>query len=277
MRMLLLLSLRAFCTGSMTLLDELAGRHGTDKGSKFHGYTRLYSMLLEDRRMQVRNMTEVGVFTGSSAAMWLEYFPTATFWGIESKKIDAGPASITRGPAAIRKRLNMAGRGRWHILYSSSTCGPCLAEKGMAPGSQDVIVEDGNHDVDSQADTLVALWPFLRMGGLYFVEDVSVGTGGREKFRTVHNDRGGHDPVMRGLGSTPLVHDPSFGSPAFQQILHNNDVFFADTMVNHPNASVTWTASQWEAEAAATHRAYRIPGDRVNHNSHVLVIRKRSI
>ena len=40
------------------------------------------------------------------------------------------------------------------------------------PPTFDVIVDDGDHSWGSQQRTLLALWPRLRVGGLYFIEDV---------------------------------------------------------------------------------------------------------
>ena len=45
-------------------------------------------------------------------------------------------------------------------------------DSSVPRGSCDLIVDDGLHSWEGQQNTLLALWPYLRRGGYYFVEDV---------------------------------------------------------------------------------------------------------
>ena len=119
------------------------------------------------------------------------------------------------------------------------------------------------------------LWPCLRRGGYYFIEDIATGSGGEEAYRTSSQGK----LLIIKSGTSPLVHRPAFWTPKVRQILQLNDVFFADTLVGHPRIEQTWGDSRERLEAAARlgkmTRVYGLPDERLNHNSHILAIRKR--
>ena len=47
---------------------------------------------------------------------------------------------------------------------------------GLAMGSMDVVIDDGDHHYAGSMDkTLQVVWPYLRAGGYYIVEDVATG------------------------------------------------------------------------------------------------------
>merc|ERR1712146_148572 len=66
-------------------------------------------------------------------------------------------------------------------------------------------------------------------------------------------------------GSAPLVHNETYITQATLDLFHANDVFFVDTHVGHrAHETVRKALGLWMK-------------DRVNHLSHVLVIRKREV
>ena len=75
----------------MEKLDYLARKYGTDKRTndpgtdlKYHGYTTVYENLLEDKRLEYREVLEIGVREGWSHKMWYDYFPNANIYGIDN-------------------------------------------------------------------------------------------------------------------------------------------------------------------------------------------------
>ena len=52
-------------------LEELAFWYRTDKSRDDHKYSDVYGTLLSPIRLQVRNLTEVGVFNGRLQDLWL--------------------------------------------------------------------------------------------------------------------------------------------------------------------------------------------------------------
>ena len=233
---------------AVPLIEDLAERYaGTDKARDDHKFVDLYGMMFDPIRESVRNITEVGIAYGLSLEMWNDYFPNAHVWGI-----DAGLAPF------VRKRFR--SRPSVHLLVADSTDCSKVDALGFANESMDVIIDDGPHWADANEVLLNCMWRTLRPGGLYFVEDVQTGTGADRTQRRFH---AGQAIPKDKFGLAALVHYPTLQSEGVRRILEENDCFLADTAVGH---------RAWDRYLQATPTATY---DRANHNSHVLVIRKR--
>lgn len=120
---------------------------GTDKQSN-HAYGDAYESLLPNRKA-VRLMLEIGVADGSSLLAWREVFPNATVVGM-----DIHPAAKWQGEFHLgdqREQLD--------------------CERAAAGRQFDVIVEDATHQLADTLLTLLYLWPFVKPGGMYIVEE----------------------------------------------------------------------------------------------------------
>lgn len=144
------------------------GRHtnGTDKQSN-HNYGDAYEWLILDHfttdvwkphsgREAVNFMMEVGVADGSCLLAWREVFPNATIVGM-----DIHPCRY----AAERywdKNLE------FHIgdQRSKDDC-----DRAAGGRMFDVIVEDATHILENSLLTLLYLWPYVRPGGVYVIEE----------------------------------------------------------------------------------------------------------
>lgn len=145
---------------SYAVLDA-EGRHinGTDKQSN-HNYGDVYECIISNAfsigpaepRNIVRLMMEVGVADGSCLLAWREIFPNATIVGM-----DIHPSARAHGDR-IEFRL-----GNQH---SKLDC-----ESAAAGRQFDMIVEDATHVLEASLLTLLYLWPFVKPGGLYVVEE----------------------------------------------------------------------------------------------------------
>lgn len=142
-------------------LDALALLWGTDKALGHHGYTRHYARHLRRRRRSVECVLEIGIGDeadpragGNSLRMWRNYFPHATIYGLDlyEKWLDT-EARITAlkadqsDPDALR--LAVAG---------------CPAF--------DLVVDDGSHVGSHVITTFDVLFPMLKPGGYYAIEDL---------------------------------------------------------------------------------------------------------
>lgn len=140
---------------SYAVLDA-QGRHvnGTDKESN-HAYGAYYEGILGGgERSEVRLMMEVGVADGSSLLAWAEVFPNALCVGM-----DIHPASYL---STNRDRIE------FHIGDQTSL-EDC---RRVAAGRQfDFICEDATHRLEDSLRTLLYLWPHVRPGGLYVIEE----------------------------------------------------------------------------------------------------------
>lgn len=138
------------------------GRHvgGTDKETN-HRYGDAYERLFPDRR-SVGLMMEVGVADGSSLLAWRDVFPNARCVGLDVHPADAlgrywlgyEPGSrveLVLGDATVQSNCETAANGR---LF-------------------DFICEDATHKLEDTLRTLLYLWPYVKPGGLYVVEEFS--------------------------------------------------------------------------------------------------------
>jgi hypothetical protein len=220
---------------------------GNDKARDEPSFVDLYGILLDPIKDSVRNVTEVGVLSSSSEVgvayrlsveMWNEFFPSALIWGVEAGYTPKILNSISHYP-------------RFRKIDADSTKCEELSAFGFTNESMDVIIDGGPHGVANANDALLScLWRTLRPGGLYFVED-------QRKYAAA-------EAVSPGkLGLSALMRFPESTSAAVRAILEENDCFFADTALGHR----AWERSQHVTPTATF--------DRANHNSNVLVIRKR--
>jgi hypothetical protein len=135
-------------------LVRLGQQHGTDKAP--HGYLLVYEQYLDHLRREPVNMLEIGVAGGASLCMWREYFPSGRVCGID-------------------KNPSCAQFGGVHIGDQTDTC--FLANVVAQTGPLDIVVDDGSHRAEHQSSSLRYLFPHLKPGGYYFIEDVHWGWG----------------------------------------------------------------------------------------------------
>lgn len=130
------------------------GRHtnGTDKESNHH-YGDAYERLFPDREA-VRLMMEVGVADGSCLRAWRAVFPNATCVGLD----------IHHSDRAHGERIE---------FHLGDQCSKEDCERAAAGRQFDLIVEDATHQLVNTLLTMYWLWPSIKPGGLYVVEEWS--------------------------------------------------------------------------------------------------------
>jgi hypothetical protein len=171
-------------------LAELADRHACDKGS--HGpssrwmgnnYVDVYEAYFADRRDEPLKLLEIGIGVdgpnyragiahgrnptgGASMKMWADYFPNASITGA-----DINPASWLDNERIATYQFDQGSRES--IV--------AFIEKHSDP-SFDIIIDDASHFPHHQQITLEMLFPHLKPGGIYFIEDLhEFGHGGRQR------------------------------------------------------------------------------------------------
>lgn len=137
-------------------LDEIGVRLGTDKSSKRHDFLETYERHLSRFCDSATSVLEIGVFNGASLRMWEEFFREAQIVGVDVK------------PEAVEHQV---GRVRVEIGNAGSV--PFLREVAERHGPFDVIVDDGSHLWDHQQIAFRILWPFLKPGGVFVIEDIN--------------------------------------------------------------------------------------------------------
>lgn len=158
-------------------LTEIANDTGTDKGTVHgdaQGYTLLYEMLFERLRDSPLNLLEIGLQMGGpehdmpasrdvtdapSVRMWRRYFPRATIFGV-----DVSDFSLFATEWFHFYRVDCGEEQQLNDL---------VAKLGGAGVALDIVVDDASHASFHQQLTMLKLFPLLKVGGVYIIEDLN--------------------------------------------------------------------------------------------------------
>ena len=158
-------------------LAWLAAVHGSDKGAISHNYVEPYRTHLAPLRRRHVSVLEIGIWQGASLAMWRDYFPRGEIVGIDiEEKQVPGPRITTL----------TGDQGDVEFLASLERFAPF-----------DLVVDDGSHRAEHIVTSFTALFPMLRSGGVYVIEDLQT---------AYHPGYGGGPPGTPGTGIDLLKH-----------------------------------------------------------------------
>lgn len=154
----------------MNKLTQIGMNYGTDK-AYWHKYTEFYEKYISNYVNP--NILEIGVDSAASLKMWEEYFGSPTILGVdiidkhgfETKNIKTLIADQSK-PTELLKCLDICKE-------------------------YDIMVDDGSHIIGHQISSFVTLFPYLKSGGVYFLEDLHTSFWKDEvgkKYANPHND-----------------------------------------------------------------------------------------
>jgi cephalosporin hydroxylase len=137
-----------------TLYSRLS--HLCDKGT-VHTYIDLYEQWLIPYRNRPITIIEIGVLKGGSVLLWSRYFthPDTRIVGVDIQDRSANVAKLTDDP-----RIE---------LVTGNSADPVTTQ---ALPEADIVIDDGSHEPVNQIATFKHLFPKLRAGGLYVIEDL---------------------------------------------------------------------------------------------------------
>jgi len=133
-------------------LHDLGMKCDTDKAFS-HAYTRFYDRLFDSQRDDEISLLELGYLGGASARMWSEYFPHAKLYYVDIN----GPRDVLP-PRTWIQQCDQADAAALEKLHNAS-------------GDYDIIIDDASHFSSKTIASFQILWPWLRPGGYYLVED----------------------------------------------------------------------------------------------------------
>lgn len=141
----------------MKTLEELAVQEGTDKQKTCHNYTEFYSMIFEPIRNEKVTLLEIGVDSGFSMRMWHKYFPNGEISGIDLRGnyeylIEEGCKATYIVDQSNKAQLEKFAQEHWE--------------------EYNIIEDDGSHVCTDQILTFEVLFPSLKSGGYYIIEDL---------------------------------------------------------------------------------------------------------
>jgi hypothetical protein len=124
--------------------------HGGDKGTA-HDYLPTYERVMT-RTTGVR-LLEIGVCFGHSVGMWGEYLTDSEVHGIDT---DLSRLWFTDLPN----------------LHTADATDAAAVDAALGDLEFDYIIDDGSHALMDQSASLMILWPRLKSGGSYIIEDI---------------------------------------------------------------------------------------------------------
>jgi SAM-dependent methyltransferase len=146
-------------------LRDLAARFegGTEQWSKIAvpGLYELYESYLRDLTDRPITLLELGVLAGRSLKTFANYFPNGRIIGVD---IEGGQLDFTEFPNIVFARGDQRNADELDAI--------CAAH---APDGLDVIIDDASHYGTWSLAAYTALFPHLKPGGLYFIEDWTTG------------------------------------------------------------------------------------------------------
>lgn len=141
------------------LLREIGKANQTDKADLIcfgQSYLDIYEPYFESIRTMVRSVLEFGVAAGGSLRTWRDYFPNAEIYGV-----DVNPEALTRECDRV------------HVMCCSQDSQEVVT-LGESMGGLDIVVDDGSHVNQLTVASFRNVWPLVKHGGFYVIEDTGL-------------------------------------------------------------------------------------------------------
>lgn len=153
----------------MKELTQIFNKYNADKGENpiwgWQGqplkYTEVYEKYFNEIKNNPINLLEIGIndprFPGASISAWCEYFTNINFYGYDitdCKHFDKSNVKTFLGD-----------QNNSEDLIKFINANPILF---------DIIIDDGSHIFEHIVKTFVHMFPRLKKGGYYFIEDLMV-------------------------------------------------------------------------------------------------------
>jgi hypothetical protein len=136
-------------------LEEISKQYHSDKGSVYHNYLEIYEKYFSKYRNSLENFLEIGLWEGDSIRMWRDYFNVGNLVGADI--LDLSHVVLPNTQIHI---CDQSDRQQLGNLIDSSY------------DSYDIIIDDGGHWQHQQQITLGFMFPFLKSGGVFVIEDL---------------------------------------------------------------------------------------------------------
>jgi len=136
-------------------LDEISKQYRSDKGSVYHNYLEIYEKYFSKYRDTLENFLEIGLWEGDSIRMWRDYFNVGNLVGADI--LDLSHVVLPNTQIHV---CDQSDRQQLGNLIENSYDG------------FDIIIDDGGHWQHQQQITLGFMFPFLKSGGVFVIEDL---------------------------------------------------------------------------------------------------------
>lgn len=140
------------------LLDKLAQKYNTDKKiNGGHGYTKYYHDYFDSLKLNKLNILELGVREGWSLKLWHEYFINSKIYGIDNNSEKLCPEQFDE--KRIIFKIGLQDDEKFLLSLNNNF---------------DIIIDDCSHISNLSIKSFNILFPILKSGGIYVIEDLHV-------------------------------------------------------------------------------------------------------
>ena len=137
-------------------LADLANHFWTDKHFHHNYFETVYEPAFTDLREESKEVVELGVHEGASINIWFHYFQNARITGVDFQ--------IERAKVEKNSRIRLLN---YHLSIRED-----LAKLAKDIQNADIIIDDASHTMKDQQLAFGILFPCLKPGGVYVLEDL---------------------------------------------------------------------------------------------------------
>ncbi|MBZ5514918.1 MAG: DUF616 domain-containing protein [Acidobacteriia bacterium] len=206
-------------------LDQLANKYKSDKGTLYynaHGYAALYERYFDPIKDHSIRLLEIGLLRHDIQArnpggpyddtpslfMWREYFPNAEIVGFDI-------ADFTKAPVLPGCKIVRGDMGNPDHL---------LSVMRDASGTFDIIIDDGSHASHHQQLALGILFPYLKEGGYYVIEDLNYQPPQLEERQAIKTKQ-----ILHALCCGITLHTKFISREQLTHLAENSEIEFYDS------------------------------------------------
>lgn len=137
--------------------DKRSKTPGTDYVG--HDYLRFYDREWSKWRDEPIRLLEIGLNVGASVKLWQQYFSQAIIHGIDINE--------------FKPKVEIPDPARF-VFHHGSAFDPYFLQRFLEsePKQFDIIIDDGSHFSGPIAMAFTYLWPHVKPGGYYVIEDL---------------------------------------------------------------------------------------------------------
>ena len=145
----------------MTLFSEATKVNSGHAVTKPLHYYKRYDKFIKDNSVEITNILEIGTFQGESTRILATTFPNFRILTID----------ISNEPRDFSKFTNIF----FANIDQSNAIALGQEISTMFPDGVDLVIDDASHFGSLSYATFKAVFPFLKSGGAYFIEDWGTG------------------------------------------------------------------------------------------------------
>ena len=127
----------------------------SDKWKSYFPVYELYFLKIKNKKI---NLLEIGIQNGGSLDIWSNYFKKAN--SIVGSDIDLKCKNVEFKNKKIK------------LVIGDINKKPTLKKIPYLAQGFDIIIDDGSHKSQDISNTFLNLYPYLKPGGIYFIEDL---------------------------------------------------------------------------------------------------------